>query len=50
MDIADDVAYSTCDVEDAFKAVFLSPYDMLAASDSIFEQIVLVLYVTLLQE
>lgn len=40
MDIADDIAYSTYDVEDAFKAEFLSPYDMIAASDSIFEQIV----------
>lgn len=39
MDIADDIAYSTYDVEDAFKAEFLSPYDMLAADQSIFEQI-----------
>lgn len=39
MDIADDIAYSTYDVEDAFKAEFLSPYDMLAADNSIFEQI-----------
>ena len=39
MDIADDIAYSTYDVEDAFKAGFLSPYEMLAADQSIFEQI-----------
>ena len=39
MDIADDIAYSTYDVEDAFKAEFLSPYDMLAADQSIYEQI-----------
>ena len=39
MDIADDIAYSTYDVEDAFKAEFLTPYDMLAADESIFEQI-----------
>lgn len=39
MDIADDIAYSTYDVEDAFKAEFLTPYDMLAADQTIFEQI-----------
>lgn len=39
MDIADDIAYSTYDVEDAFKAEFLTPYDMLAADESIFDQI-----------
>lgn len=40
MDLADDIAYSTYDVEDAFKAGFLTPYDMLAASEDIYEQIV----------
>lgn len=40
MDLADDIAYSTYDMEDAFKAGFLSPYDMLAASEDIYEQIV----------
>jgi dGTPase len=30
MDLADDIAYSTYDLEDAFKANFLSPIDMLA--------------------
>lgn len=39
MDIADDIAYSTYDIEDAFKAGFLSPYKMMSASDAIYEQI-----------
>jgi len=39
MDIADDIAYSTYDLEDAFKAGFLSPYKMMSADESIFEQI-----------
>ena len=39
MDIADDIAYSTYDVEDAFKAGFLTPYKMVAADDSIFRKI-----------
>lgn len=39
MDIADDIAYSTYDVEDAFKAEFLTPFDMLAADESIYDQI-----------
>jgi dGTPase len=32
MDLADDIAYSTYDVEDAFKAAFLSPIGMAAAT------------------
>ncbi len=40
MDLADDIAYSTYDVEDAFKADFLTPYDMISASDSIYREIV----------
>ena len=32
MDIADDIAYSTYDIEDAFKAGFLSPVSMLAVN------------------
>lgn len=40
MDLADDIAYSTYDMEDAFKAGFLTPYDMIAASDDIYNQIV----------
>ena len=39
MDIADDIAYSTYDLEDAFKAGFLTPYKMMAANESIYEQI-----------
>lgn len=39
MDIADDIAYSTYDLEDAFKAGFLTPYKMMAADDAIYEQI-----------
>lgn len=39
MDIADDIAYSTYDLEDAFKAGFLTPYRMMAADDKIYEQI-----------
>lgn len=39
MDLADDIAYSTYDVEDAFKADFLTPYEMLAASDEMYEKI-----------
>ncbi|KAA5545080.1 deoxyguanosinetriphosphate triphosphohydrolase family protein [Adhaeribacter rhizoryzae] len=31
MDIADDIAYSTYDLEDAFKAKFLTPLDLLGA-------------------
>lgn len=40
MDLADDIAYSTYDMEDAFKAAFLTPYDIMAADDSIYEQVV----------
>lgn len=39
MDIADDIAYSTYDLEDAFKAGFLTPYKMMAADDSVYMQI-----------
>ena len=39
MDIADDIAYSTYDVEDAFKAGFLTPYDMLSANEEILKGI-----------
>lgn len=34
MDIADDIAYSTYDLEDAFKAEFLNPLDLLRPSDA----------------
>jgi dGTPase len=40
MDLADDIAYSTHDIEDAFKAGFLSPLSVIAAEDSILQQIV----------
>ena len=39
MDIADDIAYSTYDLEDAFKAGFLTPYQMMSAEDTIYKQI-----------
>lgn len=39
MDIADDIAYSTYDLEDAFKAGFLSPFKIMAAEDNIYKQI-----------
>lgn len=38
MDIADDIAYSTYDLEDAFKADFLSPMKMLASEDELLER------------
>lgn len=40
MDLADDIAYSTYDLEDAFKAGFLTPYDVVAASEKVYEEIV----------
>lgn len=39
MDIADDITYSTYDLEDAFKAGFISPIDMLIQSNSFYETI-----------
>lgn len=39
MDIADDIAYSTYDIEDGLKAEFLTPYDILTADHEIYEQI-----------
>lgn len=40
MDIADDIAYSTYDLEDAFKAGFVTPLDILAGIESIESTIV----------
>lgn len=40
MDLADDIAYSTYDMEDAFKAEFLTPYGMMAADNAVYRQIV----------
>ena len=39
MDLADDIAYSTYDLEDTFKLGFLSPLKMLSASDEILEKV-----------
>ena len=39
MDLADDIAYSTYDIEDAFKAGFLTPFDLMGGDVSIFTQI-----------
>ncbi|MGE4062530.1 MAG: dGTP triphosphohydrolase [Rhodospirillaceae bacterium] len=39
MDVADDIAYSTYDIEDAFKANFLSPMKMASASSEILQEI-----------
>jgi len=39
MDVADDIAYSTYDLEDAFKAGFLSPLKLVSASDELMESV-----------
>jgi dGTP triphosphohydrolase len=39
MDIADDIAYSTYDLEDAFKAGFLTPISMAAEDNSVKQKI-----------
>ena len=39
MDLADDIAYSTYDLEDAFKAGFLSPIEMAATPISVKQEI-----------
>jgi len=39
MDIADDIAYSTYDLEDSFKAGFMKPIDLLGAPDNILENV-----------
>ncbi len=39
MDLADDIAYSTYDLEDSLKAGFLSPSDILASSDTLLDQV-----------
>jgi dGTPase len=39
MDIADDIAYSTYDLEDAFKAEFLNPLDMITADKSLLDSV-----------
>ena len=39
MDIADDIAYSTYDIEDTFKAGFLTPSDILTYSPAVMEEV-----------
>ena len=39
MDIADDIAYSTYDLEDSFKAGFLSPIDLISCNDSLLDNV-----------
>lgn len=39
MDVADDIAYSTYDIEDAFKGELLSPIDLIAASPDCLESV-----------
>jgi dGTPase len=39
MDIADDIAYSTYDLEDAFKVGFLNPLSFVASDDDFYEEI-----------
>lgn len=39
MDIADDIAYSTYDLEDALKAEFMNPLDMISAGGELLENI-----------
>ncbi len=39
MDLADDIAYSTYDLEDAFKAGFTTPLQVISTEDSVLEKI-----------
>lgn len=39
MDIADDIAYSTYDLEDSFKGGFLEPIDLFCASDDVIREV-----------
>jgi dGTPase len=39
MDIADDIAYSTYDLEDSFKARFLSPLDLIVTDGKLFDAV-----------
>ncbi len=39
MDLADDIAYSTYDLEDAFKGGLLNPLDLLFAADEVLERV-----------
>ncbi len=39
MDLADDIAYSTYDLEDSFKAGFLSPSEILVSKDALLDEV-----------
>ncbi len=39
MDLADDIAYSTYDIEDALKGGFLTPMSMISADDALLKQV-----------
>lgn len=39
MDVADDIAYSTYDIDDAFKGGFLTPLDVLSATPELLESV-----------
>lgn len=39
MDVADDIAYSTYDLEDAFKGGFITPLDMISANKKLLEKV-----------
>ena len=39
MDVADDIAYSTYDLEDSFKAGFLHPFDLLFAHEQVYSNV-----------
>lgn len=39
MDIADDIAYSTYDLEDTFKAGFIRPIELISASEEVLENV-----------
>jgi dGTPase len=39
MDVADDIAYSTYDIDDAFKGGFLSPLDIISSSPNLIDRV-----------
>ncbi|MDD5464917.1 MAG: dNTP triphosphohydrolase [Candidatus Omnitrophica bacterium] len=43
MDLADDIAYSTYDLEDSFKAEFIKPIDIMSVNDNILDEVVRVI-------
>lgn len=50
MDIADDIAYSTYDLEDGFKAGFISPMDLLFPSSELIEKVIVKVNSNLIKE